>query len=228
MQLFFFNDCIPLTYNNHAILSCLQDSLLHYNELKKKYPDSIDGIVTYKEFNSQIISNQNITIAESIRQLENSLRTIAYSLFIKYPIEDYFTLINENIITTDHSIEIDGNSFNAFNLKLVADNTGVLFTLGLNNTLRVNQLLINSSDGTQTPVNNLYGEKSNTDYLDALFKVDVDAKLNHFDKLIAIIGTNTFSSKFESTFRKSSKIIQETIIEHFSELYELRNTTSTL
>lgn len=226
MKLLFFNDCIPLTYNNHVIIFCLTNSLFHYCKLKKDYPNSIDGIVTYKEFNSQLISSENMTIAESIKSLENPLRTIAYSLFIKYPVEEFYSILNEDIINNAHTIGIDGADFNAFNLKLVSDNQGILFSLALHGDLRKNQLKINSSDGSESLVYNLFGEDSNTEYLDSLFKAEELEKLDNFDKLINIIGKCFFTAKFESAYKKSSRIIQEAIMEHFAELYNLRTKGS--
>lgn len=218
MYQFCFNDCIPNTASEHSLTQCLVDTLKEYNDVKKEYPDEVDGIVTSVSINDFILNAQlNYNLATCVSAMpDKDLRTLAYRIFTKHPIEKHYAEINEeDLLQNDYQLNIDGTNHTAINPVIVSVNNGVLFTLGLHQDLRKDVLNIISNTEATVDVNNLFGLAENTTYIKEIIKQSTIDKLENFEKLLAIVGNNTYSPRFKKSFDGLSSQVQESILEHF-------------
>lgn len=218
MYQFCFNDCIPNTASEHSFTQCFVETLKEYNDVKKEYPEEVDGIVTSVSINDFILNAQlNYNLATCVSAMpDKDLRTLAYRIFTKHPIEKHYAEINEeDLLQNDYTINIDGTNHTAINPVIVSVNNGVLFTLGLHQDLRKDVLKIISNTEATVDVNNLFGLAENTTYIKEIIKQSTIDKLENFEKLLAIIGTNTYSPRFKKSFDGLSSQVQESILEHF-------------
>ncbi len=218
MYQFCFNNCIPNTASEHSLTQCLVDTLKEYNDVKKEYPDEVDGIVTSVSINDFILNAQlNYNLATCVSAMpDKDLRTFAYRIFTKHPIEKHYAEINEeDLLQNDYQLNIDGTNHTAINPVIVSVNNGVLFTLGLHQDLRKDVLNIISNTEATVDVNNLFGLAENTTYIKEIIKQSTIDKLENFEKLLAIIGNNTYSPRFKKSFDGLSSQVQESILEHF-------------
>jgi hypothetical protein len=213
---FFFNDCIPNNYSKLSLTQCLEQTLSEYNDIKKSYPTEVDGIITSTSILNFIVNQENYSLADCIASMSNKdLRTLAYRIFLKYPIEKYSSKINEDeLLAKEYSITVSGTIHTAINPVIVSFNNGVLFTLGLHNDLRKDILTISSNTTATVNVNNLFGLEINTTYIKNLVKQSLTKKLGNFDKFLDLIGANTYSSRFASGFEDASSQVQVSILEH--------------
>jgi hypothetical protein len=218
MYQFCFNDCIPNTASEHSLTQCLVETLKEYNEVKKEYPEDVDGIVTSVSINDFILNAQlNYNLATCVSAMpDKDLRTLAYRIFTKHPIENYYAEIDEeDLLRKDYTITIAGTNHTAINPVIVSVNNGVLFTLGLHQDLRKDVLQASSKANATVDINNLFGHAVNTTFIKALIKQSLTDKLENFEKLLAIIGTNSYSPRFKKSFDGLSSQVQQSILEHF-------------
>jgi hypothetical protein len=215
---FYFNDCIPNTANEYSLINCLIRTLQEYNSVKKDFFDDVDGIVTSSSIDKLILNrNDSYSLSTCVAAIpDKSFRTLAYTLFTKYPIEKYFSDIDEeDLLKNDYTLTIDKYCHSAINAVIVSMNNGILFTLPLHQDLQKNTLTINSNLTTTIDVNNLYGDRTNTIYIKDLIKNASLSNLSNFDQLLQIIGDNSYSERFKKSFECLSTQVQESIIHRF-------------
>ena len=218
MYRFCFNDCIPNAASQHSLTQCLVETLTEYVEVKKDYPEEVDGIVTTVSINDFLLNRQlNYNLASCVSGMpDKDLRTMAYRIFTKHPIEKYFAEIDEeDLLHKDYTIKIAGTNHTAINPVIVSVNNGVLFTLGLHQDLRKNILEVSSNANATVNINNLFGHAVNTTYIKELIKQSLTDKLGNFEKLLAIIGNCSYSSRFRRSFDGLPLQVQLSVIEHF-------------
>lgn len=224
MHNFYFNDCLPLNKTEHEIVTCFIKTLPEYETIRNKYLSHVDGIVTYALPDQIVLNNNGFTLKNCIEAIpteKKDLKRYAYAVFRKYPVQNHFTVENEeDLIEKGYSVTINNSDYNALNLKIVQNSEGALFTLGLHNDLKKDTLTIKSSDNNNFTVLNLYGEKNNTDYLDKEIKSLILSKSGNFDKLLSVVGECTFNDKFKNSFENLSLPLQNSIINRF---YSARN-----
>jgi len=219
MHKFFFNsDCLPACNNQYDLIRLFGNTLTEYKSLADNHEFGIEkGLITDK-MPSEIFLGDTISLKAVIDGLQNrELKRIAYSYFIKYPIEDYVSLIDvEAVLQKNCYIKIGCKDYDALNLTFISLNHGFLFTVALHDDLMRNELLlIPRDDSEKLFIQNLYGEKTNTDYI----KQALD-KLNHqelslFKKLKSILGISLFSHSFETAFFKLTIDEQSSILKGF-------------
>jgi len=221
MRLFFFNEIIPDSSIQDCI-SAIERTVKEYRDLKEQFPNLIDGIVL-SSFSKNIILSEDVNLFQCLEAIPNKeLKGYSFSLFQKFPIDDYTdidTVLAEDI-NYDFLIGIEKKD--ALNIKLIANENGVLFSLNLHDDLAKNNLLINSSDGSDFSISNLYGHKDNTSNFEVILKKEIYSKLDNFSKLTKLFNSQQidglspiFSQKFKTKFKKESKEIQDAIIDGF-------------
>ena len=229
MYKFYFNDCLPLNKSEHEISLCFQKTLREYKTIKTKYAAEVDGIITSKLTEQIVLKKDNFTLKNCIETLpdkERELKKYAFSIFKKYPVGDHFTIKNEDdFIVNDYFIAINNAEHEAFNLKLVQENDGVLFSLALHNDLQKNTLPIKDKNGCEYSVLNLFGETNNTNFIDKKIQELIAGKLGNFKKLLFSIGNCSYSERFKDGFNKASAATQEAIIKHFEEARSRKGNT---
>lgn len=219
MHQFCFNDCIPYTSNDLLLTECLQKTLTEYKEVKKSFPDNVDGIISSKSVSDIFLNANNFSLGACIASVrDKDLRTFAYHIFTKYPIEEYYTEVNvDDLLEKEYSINVAGTNHSAINPVIVSGNNGVLFTLGLHDDLKKNVLSISSNTNITVNVNNLFGTDENTTFIKSFIHQLIVDKLGNFEKLLELVGENSCSSRFIKGFHEEPYHIQVSIIEHIKE-----------
>lgn len=198
---FCFNDCIPNEETNDGLVKHLSTTLTHYNIIKNRFSNSVDGIITDRYPSKLQLNNSEFTLANCINQLTRELKKIALANFNKYPVDSYYVLTDvDALLEQGYSIEINAVSHDAINAKIVQENGGILFTLPLHNDLKKNILSISSGENQAFEVINQYGHDSNTQFISDFIQGDLVKRLNGFEKLMAIVGECAYNERFKRDF----------------------------
>ena len=136
--------------------------------------------------------------------LKNRQDSLAFRLFNKYPVGKTFDEEKTApwLIENDFYLTVNGLRKNAINLALAAFCGGMAFTLGVCKDLCENTLRLNGNKEA-CDIDNLYGEKKNTEYIaKRLLYLDECAK-TFLEKLTDTIGGevaihDAFKEKFEN------------------------------
>jgi hypothetical protein len=215
MKLFLFNEIIPSAISDIEILIALKNTVVEYKILKEKYPNYIDGIISSAQLNS-INLTENLTLADILESIDNKeIKAYSFSIFTKYPIENFLDIDTVLAEQNEHCFVLDTNKRDALFIKIISNRNGILFSLNLHSDLAKDSLVVNSSNSTSFSVDNLYGLKFNTDIIEEIIKNEELSKLGNFDRLKQVLNNPTSSKKFDITFSKMSKEIQDLIIEGF-------------
>ncbi len=222
MKLFLFNDIIPNPISAKEIVIALKKTILEYRNLKEKYGDNIDGVVSSTQLN-QIILFEDLTLAGSLELIDNKeIKDYSFNIFTKYPIENFLDIDSVLEEGNEYKFALGENNRDALFLKIVSNENGILFSLNLHDDLAKNSLLINSTDSTSFSIDNLYGLKNNTDYIEEIIKQEEISKLGNLDKLKHVLNNPISSNKFDNSFNKISKEIQDLIIESFETIIKYK------
>lgn len=220
MYSFYFNDCLPLDKTDHEIIACFIETLPEYRTIRNKYMSDVDGIVTCKLPDQIILNNNGFTLKNCIEAIpaENKdLKRYAYAVFSKYPVQGHFSVENEDdLIEKDYAVTVNNSDYNALNLKIVQENEGALFTLGLHTDLEKDTLTIKSNDNNSFTVLNLFGEENNTTYIDKEIQKRLLAKADNFGKLISVVGECIYNDRFRINFESLPQTVQDSIIARFT------------
>jgi hypothetical protein len=217
MYKFCFNDCIPKSNNKFSLTVCLEHTLREYNDVKTYYPDDVDGIITSTPISHLFLNEERFSLEHCVASIaDKDLRTFAFRILSKHPIEKYFEEVDEdNLLQNGYTITIAGASHTAINPVIVSRNDGVLFTLGLHDDLRKNVLRITSNTTAIIDVHNLFGRDVNTTYIKDLIRKSITIKLCTFEQLLELIGAHSFSPRFVKGFKGSPAQVQISILQHF-------------
>lgn len=207
---FCFNESIPKEVSNDGLVSYLTLTLKHFVSIKNQHLSIIDGIITDRIPSDLILNNSQFSLSNCIQYLDHDLKTIAYSLFSKYPVDNYYKLENEErLIENEYSISVDNKEIEAINAKIVEENGGILFTLQVHDDLKKNKLIISDKNNQTFEVKNLYGSDDNTTFISEIIYSDIVKCTAGFDKLKLIIGNCIFNDRFKKEFEKLSSAVQE-------------------
>lgn len=221
MKLFFFNEIVPDSPIQDYI-SALENSVQQYRNLKVQFPGLIDGIVL-SSFSKSVILTEGINLFQCLDGITNKeLKGYSFSLFQKFPIDDYTNI--DTVLTEDinYHFHLGIEKKDALNIKLILNEKGFLFSLNLHADIAKNDLLINSSDGNNFSISNLYGLEENTKTIQEILNSEIVSKLDNFSRLTKLLNIQqivgldpVFSLKFKTKFGKVSKEIQNAIIDGF-------------
>jgi hypothetical protein len=227
MHKFYFNDCLPLNCSEQQINSCLNDTLLEYKTLKTKYNNDIDGVISSKNADKITLNTAQFSLQDSMNALSREMKRYAFAVFIKYPIESYAEISDEDdLIENDYYMEIGEVKHDAFHIKIAQENNGILFSLSLHKQICENSITIYDKNSTTFSILNLYGKGINTSYISRLIQEQNIAKADNWGKLLYMIGKNVHhSERFKKGFDKVSADIQEVIINHFFKAKQRKGIT---
>lgn len=206
---FIFNDCLPNTCTLADYSAALRQTLYAYRNLNRKH----DCVVTAHHQDMQELAPA-ITLKQCILNIPDPTeRTFAFRLFNKYPVGKTFDeeKTAQWLIENDFYLTINGVRKNAMNLALAAFCGGMAFTLGVCEDLCENTLCLNGNKEVCN-IDNLYGEKTNTEYIAGrLLYLDECAK-TFLEKLMDAIGGevtihDAFKEKFESLSLKEQGFV---------------------
>lgn len=211
---FFFNDCLPQNRSLAEYTGALHRTICAYKELSTKHEICLVS-ATHQD---SLPLAPAITLKQCILELsDRTERTYALRLFNKYPIGALFDeqAFEDKLLENRFGITIEGEERDALNLALVGLNNCMLFTLGLNDELRQNcLLLVGKTENCE--IDNLYGEAPNTIYINDKLDYIKEESKTLLEKLSDIIGRpvqmrDTFKSDFESIGETG----QQSILEKF-------------
>lgn len=218
MHNFCFNDCIPKDVGQTEAIKALSDTLKEYDNVKSEFPNEVEGVFTSQQPSKIMLGSS--ALIDCITQLEYDKQTIAFDAFTKHPIDKLLESDDDDLLENEYIIKVGDTSYDAMSAKVAADNDGILFSLGLHKDLKKNVIDIISNANATIQIDNLFGETKNTNYIINLIKQAIRAKLGNFEKLLEIVGNNVYSDRFERAFKKASKPIQDSVIEHFQKAIE--------
>ncbi len=200
----YFNECLPHNQVVEQYASALQDTALAYALLKKRH-NSLEGIVSTAEWNSMLMSDEDISLGDCIKKIQNqSVRNLVCSWFKNYPVRDYLdeTINEDDLIEQSYSLSIEGTDYPATNLALAHYNGIFLFTLGIHEDLRKNELTLVGSGDKSLSVCNLYSQQPENVAFVEQFIIDAENSTlsitEQIDKLLdgRVKRTNAYCQAF--------------------------------
>ena len=151
---------------------------------------------------------------ELILSLNKEEKNYALSLFKKYPIESfYLDLEVDNILDKEYLITVDNINYDAINAKINSLHDGFLFSLGIHNDLRKDQLEIKEKNEKDTNclIDNLFGETANSEFnIAQLSKKIQDSKVG-FEKFLSLFQNPIFYESFKVEYESLSTSLQNRI-----------------
>lgn len=217
MHKFYFNECFSqaaVSFNEFVLL--LIATINEYESLVKKDIGVERDVVLAKETEKTIVCEDNLKNAIlSIPDKDREVRSLAFSYFTKSPIQFYLQSddkTDERILEEDYRFE----SHDAINLAIAKFNNCFLFSIGVD--LTVKKDVINLVGTTETlTLDNLYGEKLNTKYIESqIIKINA-SNLELFEQLKVELKDTIYALAFEKVFKSASKDVQQSIIDCFVE-----------
>ena len=223
---FCFNDSIPTNGKNDELVKHLSVTLKHYDLIKKNFPLHVDGIITDRIPEKLILNSVNFSLADCIRFLEREVKKIAFSNFVKYPIEEFYTRIDiDNLLEKEYIIVFNDLSIDATNAKIVQDNEGILFTLPIHDELKKNTLFISDITKQTCEVINQYGADANTAFISEFIQADIVNRADGFEKLLAMVGDCKYDSRFKMDFDNLTSATQKKLLSHIHQAIERKAQT---
>lgn len=223
---FCFNDCIPKNETDDGLVSHLSSTLSHYNSIKKQFPSYVDGIVTDRIPSELFLNDSHFTLGSCIKQLSRETQKIAFSNFLKYPVEKFMPPEDiDSLIEKEYTITINEKPIDALNAKMVSENEGVLFTLPVHPDLKKDALLIVDKEKQTYKVLNQFGEDKNTAFLSGIIKADIIKKVGGFEKLIAIVGECSYDNRFKLNFENITSETQDKLLKEISRAIDRKSDT---
>jgi putative component of toxin-antitoxin plasmid stabilization module len=177
------------------------------------------GIVSEK-MPSKLFLLEGYSLANLIEEIQNrDTRRLAYSFFNRYPIDDVFTLNEEeenDILNENYFLRIENSAIDALNLCIVSKKGGGAFTLPVHKDLESNELLL-SGVNSEYRVVNFYGSDVNYKFLLEHVKSVKSLSLDLYDRLVLLLNNANISRKAEKEYKSSPVIVQQSINSHFEE-----------
>jgi len=221
MHRFYFNDCLPTNDDLHGFVALLSNTILEFNSLQKAQLPIAPMVVTAKLPATMTVCG-GFSLADAILKIENKdLRTFAFSIFDKsYPIHAHFQEDEawiEEILRYAYTLTHGAEIMDATNLAIVAKNQGLLFSVPLHVSLAVNSVKLQTEvEDASLSLVNLFGHKTNTDFVNNHILTIEAASLGKLEHLKHLLGTCSLNNTFEKGFSALSPAEQDSIIEHFN------------
>ena len=221
----YFNECLPRNQVVEQYASALQDTALAYASLKKRH-NSLEGIVSTVEWNSMLMNDEGISLGDCIKKIQNqSVRNLVCSWLKNYPVRDYIdeTINEDDLIEQSYTLSIGGTDYPATNLAIARYNGIFLFTLGIHEDLRKNELTLIGSGDKSLTVCNLYSQQpENVAYVEQLIIDAENSTLSITEQIDKLFGgrvkrTNAYCQAF-SKLREAN---QQAILARLNRAKEL-------
>lgn len=217
-----FNDAYKSQNANiQDCIEALNRSLESYKTFLAAINTEIEGIFTCDMPSNIKIRKDGgeITLAEIIAGLSREARTYAYSLFTRYPLDNQFEYpdeLQDELITEKFVLNIEGQDFDAFNLRVYYHFEGVLLSLGLCPELCISPLVFTrENENTTFELPNLFGTDENAtavaEEINERYLQEADA----FTRFLNEIGDHKIEKRVETQFKGYAKVVQDVIIAHF-------------
>ncbi|MEI7587595.1 hypothetical protein [Runella sp.] len=220
MHRFYFNDALPSNNDLYGFVALLSNTILEFNSLQKTQLTIAPMVVTAKLPAAMTVCGE-YSLKDAIQNIENKdLKSIAFSIFDKgYPIHEYFHEDEswiEDILRLEYKVKHGEEVIDATNLAIVAKNQGLLFSVPLHTSQAVNTVTLQTEvENASLSLVNLFGNKSNTDFVSSHILAIDAASRNKLEQLKHTIGPNSFNNTFEKGFSALALAEQESVLVHF-------------
>jgi hypothetical protein len=215
-----FNDCFEKTYDINNIKTCLYNSLNHFKEISKKYPNHVKGILTDRSPNN-ILVNSDLSLSDIILLLDRDEKNYALKNFTKYPIEDFYPDLDiDNILSKSYTLQVNRLDYDALCAKINHIHDGFLFSLALHDDLKKNQLSIFENKENEIFIDNMYGFQANSEYNIKKIEDKIQSCKVGFEKFITLFNNPIYFDSFEEEFNSLTENTQEAIYQKFSRAKE--------
>ncbi len=210
MHKFYFNECLSANISIEFFAQYLSDTIKEYDKIAKNNTLRIEkAIVTEKIPSEMSVCGINLKSAILAIQ-EREVRNLAFTYFTKYPIADSFDIEVEHLLQANYKFGV----LDALNLAIVALNAGFTFSVAVDKVLKCNMLVVNG-DGGFLNVYNLYGESSNTNYIESYIQNLNLLNEDKYKQLKIELGDSVISNGFERVFLSENAEVQTSIIDAF-------------
>lgn len=210
-----FNDCFEKTCDINDIKICLYNSLNHFKEISKKYPDKVKGILTDRSPNNILVTS-DLFLSDVILSLGRDEKNYALKNFTKYPIEDFYPDLDiENILSNSYTLQVNKIHYDGFCAKINHIHDGFLFSLALHDDLKNNQLSIFENKENEILIDNMYGFQENSEYNIKKIEDKIQSSKVGFEKFITLFENSIYFKSFEDEFNGLTGSTQEAIYQKF-------------
>lgn len=216
MNHFYFNECFPKTSTDDEAVKSFQNTIKEYSILKDKFGEKVTGILTDRS-PDKITVTQTLNLMQAINLLDRDYKVIALRNFNKYPI-DYIFEIDQTLelLEEEFLIRVGNDTFDALNAQISFLNNGILFSLGLHEDIRKNEIDIHQLSGKSSLIKNQFGESENTASLIANINKELAQSLAGFSKFLNLFDTPKYFKSLKSEFESLPLKCQDSIIADFS------------
>lgn len=221
----YFNECLPRNQVLEQYASALQDTALAYASLKKRH-NNLEGIVSTVEWNSMLMSDDGISLGDCIKKIQNqSVRNLVCSWLKNYPVREYLdeTINEDDLIEQSYTHSIAGTEYPATNLAIAHYNGIFLFTLGIHEDLRKNELTLVGAGDKSLSVCNLYSQQPENVAFVEQFIIDAEnSTLSITEQIDKILGGRVKrTNAYCQAFSKLGEANQQSILVRLKRAQEL-------
>lgn len=222
----YLNECLPPNPVVEQYAVALQDTALAYASLKKQH-NNLEGIVSTVEWNSMLMNDEGISLGDCIRKIENqSVRRFLCSWLINYPVREHLdeTINEDDLIEQSYSLSIGGTDYPATNLAIAHYNGIFLFSLGVHEDLRKNELKIVGSGDKTLSVCNLYSQQpENVAFVEKFIVEAENSTLSITEQVDRLLGGRVKrTNAYCQAFSKLGKTNQQAILDRLKRAQELK------
>lgn len=221
----YFNECLPRDQVVEQYALALQDTALAFSSLKKRH-EILEGIVTTVDWTSMLMSDEDISLGDCIKKIPNqSVRNLVCSWLKNYPVREYLdeTINEDDLIEQSYSLSIEGTDYPATNLAIAYYNGIFMFTLGIHEDLRKNELTLVGAGDKSLSVCNLYSQQPENVAFVEQFIIDAENSTlsitEQIDKLLD--GRVKRTNAYCQAFSKLGEANQQAILDRLKRAQEL-------
>lgn len=221
----YFNECLPRNQVVEQYAMALQDTALAYASLKKQHIN-LEGIVFPVEWNSMLMNDEGVSLRDCLMKIQNpSVRNLVYSWLKNYPVRGYLdeTINEDDLIEQSYTLSVAGTEYPATNLAIAHYNGIFLFTLGIHEDLRKNELALVGSSDKSLSVCNLYSQQTENVVFVEQFITDAEnSALSITEQIDKLLGGRVKRTKvYCQTFSKLGEANQQAILDRLRRAQEL-------
>lgn len=214
MHKFYYNECLPVaTVSTNDFVQLLIKTINEHESLVKKNKGVDRNIILVNETEKINTCGNNLKNAIlSIPDKNREARALAFSYFTKYPIQNHLLSVDfdDKILEEEYQFE----TLDATNLAVASFNNCFLFSIAVDDSIKKNSLQLTGKT-EQLTIDNLFGEKPNTEYIESKINKLNSISLELFEQLKAEFGTVIYKASFEKEFKALQPTTQSTIISLF-------------
>lgn len=228
MLYYSFNDCFCKQTDFKILQSSFIKTLIDYKTLNSSYPKNIKGILTDREISTLKINDES-SLLDLILSLGRDEKNYALSLFKKFPVENFYPdLEYDNILDKNYTITVNDIQYDGINAKINSLHNGFLFSLGIHEDIKKNQLELKELNNKEEPclIDNLFGNDQNKEYNKSQIEIKINESRKGYDKILTLFKKPIFYNRFKEEYESLSKDTQDRIYDRLDTAINRKLPTS--